>query len=445
MSRQPIQTPVDPLVKRRLAISGEMGRKELEQAQMQALRSTLHYAAEHSAYYRQQLAGCDPDRLQTRHDLETIPFLTPSTITKQGHRMLCVSQSRVARVVTMHTSGSTGVPKRFFFSMDDLASTADFFLHGMHTFVNEQDRVLVLLPYEQPASVGELLMGALAEGGIHAEGLWPPPLRGADLPTQIHKSRISCVVGLPQHLLAVSSLVAPGQLRSMLLCSDYASPALRSRIEENCGCRTYLHYGTTESGLGGGVECLMHAGCHLRESDLLVEIVDPRTGRQLADGQAGEVVLTTLGREAMVLVRYRTGDIAVLERRPCGCGGVTARLRSIRGRMDGCLLASGALLHSQDMDDYLFQIPGLLDYRVRLESGSVDQLHIDYMAVPGCMETVGDLMRMTAKVPAIRDNLAGGNLAIGILKQVDAFAAIHTLKRTLIDQRKAGELYAVCS
>ena len=445
MGKRPFRTSVDPLVQRRLAINGEMGRKDLEQAQLQALRSTLHYALKHSPYYREQLAGCDPEQLKTYGDLEEIPFLTPHAITKQGHRLLCVSQSRVARVVTLHTSGSTGVPKRFSFSTDDLASTADFFLHGMHTFVNEADRVLVLLPYQQPASVGELLIDALAGGGIHAEGMWPPLPGGSDLPQQIREGRITCVVGLPQHLLAVSALVSPGELRSMLLCSDYASPALRSRIEENCGCRTYLHYGTTESGLGGGVECLMHAGCHLRESDLLVEIVDPYTGRQLPDGVAGEVVLTTLGREAMALVRYRTGDIAVLDRSTCACGGVTARLRSIRGRMDGCLLPSGALLYSQDMDDSLFLVPGLLDYRVRLDRGSVDQLHIDYMAVPGFMEIVGDLMTMTAKVPAIRDNLASGKLVMGIFKQVDAFAAIHTLKRTLIDQRTAGELYAVCS
>ena len=189
----------------------------------------------------------------------------------------------------------------------------------------------------------------------------------------------------------------------------------------------------------------MHSGCHLRESDLLVEIVDPYTGRQLPDGVAGEVVLTTLGREAMALIRYRTGDIAVLDRSTCACGGVTARLRSIRGRMDGCLLPSGALLHSQDMDDYLFLVPGLLDYRVRLDRGSVDQLHIDYQAVPGFVNIVGDLMTRTAKVPAIRENLTSGKLAFGMFQQVDAFAAIHTLKRTLIDQRTAGELYAVCS
>ena len=412
---------------------------------MQALRSTLRYALEYSPYYQEQFADFDPERLQLFDDLEDVPFLTPSAVIKEGHRLLCVSQSRIARVVTLHTSGSTGVPKRFFFGAEDLASTTDFFLHGMHTFVNEDDRVLVLLPYEQPASVGELLIAALARGGIHAEGMWPPPLVGPDLPKQIREGRITCVVGLPQHLLAVSTLVALGQLKSMLLCSDYASPALRSQIEENCGCRTYLHYGTTESGLGGGVECLMHAGCHIRESDLLVEIVDPHTGRQLPDGQAGEVVLTTLGREAMALIRYRTGDIALLDRSTCACGGVTARLRSIRGRMDGCLLPSGALLHSQDMDDFLFQIPGLLDYRVRLDRSSVDQLHIDYLAAPGFMEIVGDLMTMTAKVPAICDNLATGNLVLGIFKQVDAFTAIHTLKRTLIDQRTAGELYAVCS
>lgn len=437
------RTPVDNLTARRLGLRENMTAGEMEQAQLRALRATLDHAVRHSPFYREYLAHLGPGIPESLSDLRKLPFLTREDIITQGNRLLSVSQSRVARIITMQTSGSTGLPKRFSFTAEDLASTSDFFLHGMYSLIDGDDRVLVLLPYLQPASVGELLIAALAGDGIYAEGLWPP--ESSLMAEKIRAGRFTCVVGLPQHLLAVSAVVPWGQLKSMLLCSDYASPALRWRIEENCGCETFLHYGATESGLGGAVECFAHDGCHLRGSDLLVEIVDPETGHQLADGESGEVVLTTLDREAMPLIRYRTGDIAILDRSRCICGGVTARLKAIRGRLEGCRLASGMVLYSQDIDDYLFQVPGLLDYRLRLDTMDVDRLHLDFQAVPKSRRLAKDLVRTIRQIPAIRDSLADGSLVLGDVQQVECFSAIHTIKRTILDQRTKGEAHAACS
>jgi phenylacetate-CoA ligase len=438
------ETSVDNLVARRFGIQNDFKRRSLELAQLQSFRNTLWYGIRNSPLYRERFANLDPECLQVHSDLQTIPFLTTADILEQGHRLLSVSQSRVARVITLQTSGSTGLPKRLSFTSLDLAATEDFFLHGMYSLVDQSDRILVLLPFLQQASVGELLLVALAKGGIHAEGMWPPQSDQV-MAERIRKNHITCVVGLPQHLLAVSTVVPRGVLRSMLLCSDYASPSIRHRIEENCGCETFLHYGSTESGLGGAVECTAHAGCHIRESDLLIEIVDPHTGRQCADGETGEVVLTTLEREAMPLIRYRTGDSATLDRSRCACGGITARLRSVQGRLNGCLLSSGILLYSQDIDDCLFQIPGLLDYRIRLDHSHGDRLHLDFLAVAGERRLTEDLLQRIRKIPAICDSLACGDLVLGVFQQVERFAAIHTLKRTIIDQLKEGEIHAVCS
>jgi phenylacetate-coenzyme A ligase PaaK-like adenylate-forming protein len=243
-------------------------------------------------------------------------------------------------------------------------------------------------------------------------------------------------------------MVGDGQLKSMLLCSDYAPAALRRRIEENCGCETFLHYGATESGLGGAVECGAHDGCHIRESELLIEIIDPKSGKVLPDGECGEVVLTTLGREAMPLIRYRTGDMASLDRSGCSCGGVTARLKNIRGRMERCLLSSGALLYSQDIDEYLFEVPGLLDYRVSLataETTGADRLELEFQALAGSGRIADELVLSLGQVPAIRAGLAATTLELGAVRQVAAFAAVHTQKRTIIDQRTQGEIHAPCS
>lgn len=433
------RTPVDDLVAARLGIDGALTRERLELAQMDALRHAVRHAQANSPLYRRRLAGLDPDSLHVLGDLARLPLLSADDIATEGHRLLAVSQSMVSRVVTMQTSGSTGLPKRFSFTAADLAATSAFFLRGMQSLVDTGDRVLVLLPFAAPDSVGDLLIRALKDGGIKACGLWPPePV--ADMAERIRRQQLTSVVGLPQHLLALAQAVGPGAIKSMLLCSDYAAPALRRRIEAACGCETFLHYGATESGLGGAVECSEHRGCHLREAELLVEIVDPCTGGTLADGRVGEVVLTTLGREAMPLIRYRTGDMASLDRSPCPCGGVTARLDNIRGRLAGCRLPGG-LLFSQDVDDLLFQIPDLLDYRVTLEGEEISRLSVDFV-IQGQSPSKAEICRTLLRVSAIGDSFISGKLTIGEVRQVTGFAANHTVKRTILDLRNKGEVHA---
>lgn len=429
-----LRTTVDSLTAKRLCLDEAFERHELERAQMRQLRMAVAGARTKSGFYAERFSGVDIDDVQTRGDLSRLPFIQPEDIIESGHRMQCVSQSEVVRIITMQTSGSTGHPKRFSFTRRDLEAISDFFLQGMKNLVNGDDRVLVLLPYEQEASVGEILITALGGGSIYAEGMWPPK-RSEEIAAYIEKNNISSLVGLPQQLLAVSESMVHGQVRTMLLCSDYAPDGLRKRIESLTGCTTFLHYGATESGLGGGVECDHHCGLHLREADLLIEIVDPDTGEQLEDGQPGEVVLSTLGREAMPLIRYRTGDMASLDRSRCICGGITARLCKIYGRLKGCALGDGAVLYNQLLDDKLFHLPGLLDYRVTLRGGGVDRLDVDYITTT---ESRGLADRLTDKlmtIPELERNLQSGRLVLGMINQVDAFQAIHTLKRTILDLR----------
>ena len=433
------RTTVDGLVATRLQLFSPFTRKELEQVQMERLRQTVAHVLCNSPLYTKRLSGLKIESLRGRIDLEEIPFLTSEDIVESGYLLHCVSQSEVVRIITMHTSGSTGRPKRFSFTAADLDATLDFFYHGMRTLVDRSDRVLVLLPFEAEASVGDLLIRALMENGIYAAGLWPPPA-STHLAERICHNQISSVVGLPQQLLALSEDIEYGQLKTMLLCSDYAPQALRWRIEQNAGCITYLHYGATESGLGGAVECAAHRGLHIRESELLIEIVDPVTGKQLPDGVAGEVVLTTLGRQAMPLIRYRTGDIACLDCRPCQCGGVTARLSAIYGRLQGCTLADGSTLSSQTIDDILFTVPGLLDYRLTLVNKGTDRIGVEYIAASGAIDVGTQMKRLLQEIPEILRAMGTGSLLMDAFQQVDSFAPTHTVKRTILDLRLKGEV-----
>ena len=435
--KQMMQTPVDALTASGLALFVPLERKELERAQMKELRRTLSYARKNSSFYKNSFSHLDMNSLVEITDLVKLPLISSADVVERGHQLLCVSQSEVARVITMDTSGSTGKPKRFFFTGDDLAATSRFFLHGMTSLVDKTDRVLVLLPFEAEASVGELLIAALLRGEIAAEGHWPP-VDALQISQLIIEKKITSLVGLPQQLLALSGAVPYGQIKSMLLCSDYAPVVLRKRIEQNCGCETFLHYGATESGLGGAVECSVHDGVHIREADLLIEIIDPDTKKQLPDGAVGEIVLTTLGRQAMPLIRYRTGDSGSLTRGRCKCGGVTARLGTLYGRLQGCTLSDGVILTSQAMDDLLFQVAGLLDYRLTLEHNGLDRLAIEYLADSrdSRIETVErDMYRLLRNMPEISKLLESGDLLLENIQQVGRFAPTHTQKRTILDLR----------
>ena len=147
---------------------------------------------------------------------------------------------------------------------------------------------------------------------------------------------LECLVGIPVQVLSLvrhpkSARIPRGFIRSVLLSTDYVPESIVADIQRTWGCRVYQHYGMTEMGYGGGVECDAHDGYHLREADLFVEIVDPATGRALPDGVSGEVVVTTLTRRAMPLIRYRTGDMARFLPEYCPCGSTLRRLEQGAG------------------------------------------------------------------------------------------------------------------
>jgi phenylacetate-coenzyme A ligase PaaK-like adenylate-forming protein len=432
-------TPVDALTARRLELALPLNRQALEKRQMSRLRETVNWARSRSPFYRAHLSSVDLTGLRSLQNLDNLPFLDPADLRRAPLDLLSVSSTEVSRIVTLETSGSTGQPKRIFFTNADLAATSDFFYHGMLSLISENDGVLVLLPHELPDGVGDLLLRALAGHGVRCAGLWPLP-SPEELAVVVMENAMTSIVGLPLHLLELAeALPINSGVGSMLLCSDYAPPALRQRIETACGCKTFLHYGMTETGLGGGVECDVHQGCHLRESELLVEIVDPAGTTRLPDGRLGEIVVTTLQRRGMPLIRYRTGDLARIDRGRCECGGVTARLCDIRGRLAGCELADGGVLQNQDLDDSLFAICGIVDFRASLHSGTPERMTIEYRKGAGYSVDENEIRAGLLDVSALRKATESGSLAIAGIIPVDSFAIHHTIKRTIKDLRTEEE------
>jgi phenylacetate-coenzyme A ligase PaaK-like adenylate-forming protein len=212
----------------------------------------------------------------------------------------------------------------------------------------------------------------------------------ADALERLEREQASVVVGIPVQLLALARRsVAQGRrphVRSVLLSTDHVPRAVVAAIEQAWDCRVYNHYGATEMGLGGGVDCAAHAGLHLREADLLFEIVDPATGAPLAAGEEGEIVFTTLTREAMPLLRYRTGDLGRFAAGPCPCGSSLRLLAPVRERLDAvAALAGGERLSLADLDEALFARDDALDFRARLSVDETEEtLTVELLCEGGC-------------------------------------------------------------
>ncbi|MCI7146387.1 MAG: AMP-binding protein [Clostridiales bacterium] len=312
------------------------------------LRETLKYATENSVFYG-ELEGVE-DILAKPDDefmeaFRQLPFTTPEDLRERDKDLLCVSPSEISRIVTMNTSGTTGKPKRIYFTEEDQQLTVDYFNHGMRLIVDSSDKVLILMPAAVPGSIGLLLGQGLRDLGAEAVeyGIPDLPKDTKKLLKLIKDEGITSVVALPRHMIALArEAEAAGediQLRSVLLSAEYVPSKTAMLLEEIFGCMVFEHYGMTEMGLGCAVSCGYGKGYHIREADLYVELINPLTGETVRPGSGpegysnfGEIVFTTLTRKGMPFIRYRTGDFSRWIEESCPCGSVLKRLDKVAPR-----------------------------------------------------------------------------------------------------------------
>ncbi len=367
------KTPLEEWIKEKInPLANGLTREEIEAYQMNAFIKTIEYVKLKSRFYKALLNEHHVSDIRSLEDIKKLPFTTPMDIISQGNRMICVKQSEIHRIVTLNTSGTTGISKRLFFTKEDQELTKDFFNFGMSTFTKAKDKVLVLLPGKSPGSIGDLLKIGLNRMGVDVivYGVVDDPKKVLDL---IIKEKITGIVGIPQQIYRLTQLKRSkeikliGLLKNVLLSTDYVSPMIIEKIKNNWGCKVYEHYGMTEMGLGGGVFCEALKGYHLREADLYFEIIDPKTKEVLPDGEFGEVVFTTLTRRGMPLIRYRTGDISRFIVESCSCGTILKTLDRINPRWESSIKTKrGVVLTMPFFEDLLFSIPGIVDFEIEI-------------------------------------------------------------------------------
>jgi phenylacetate-coenzyme A ligase PaaK-like adenylate-forming protein len=330
------RSPLDAWIARTTGIHGP-DPVVLRRWQIERLSSLAQWARQRSPFYAERLRGLADKPFANPARIPALPFTTAEHLRAHSEHMLCVSRGEVDRVVTLATSGTTGKPKRLFFTEEDLAATLDFFRVGMASFTGPGDAVLILLPGRREDGAALLLARALSNIGVRPV-LSPQPCSPDEALRLAHEQKVTCLAAIPSQLAALLDLASdrrhwpPGLDRALL--SGEPVPGELRQAALAAGIEIFAHYGLTETCFGGGVECRAHHGYHLREADLFVEIADPLTGQAVPDGGEGEVVVSTLSRRGMPLLRYRTGDVARMLPGPCPCGSPLRRLGPVTGRIE---------------------------------------------------------------------------------------------------------------
>ena len=415
------RNPLDSLIARRIGVANKtLTRAAIEDYQLRAIQQTAAFARNKSPFYSKALSALPADWPRSLNQLARAPLTSPAEIAEHGHEFVCVPQSEISRVVTIDSSGTSGMPKRIFFTAEDQELALEFFAHGVACMASKGDRMLIALPGEREGSVGFQIAR-----GVERAGVVPIPLGLSVEPAatldRMDSEEATLLIGLPVQVLALALQHSEAaqrvfrRLHTIVLCSDHVADSLAHTIRHTTGCEIFEHYGSTEMGLGGGVDCRAHAGYHLREADLHFEIVSPQTGEPLAEGLLGEVVFTTLGRSGMPLIRYRTGDLARIIPGPCVCGSPLRRLDRVRNRV-GALVIVGreGCVTISELDEALFSIPGLHNFDATLVPGSPKELRLGVYAPESNGSIAEEVERALYQLPAIGSNCAGGELRLTI-------------------------------
>ena len=336
----------------------ELSREGLEGLQLRRLNETLVRLKEREGFYRDY-----PSKLDSLSDLHKLSFTTAADLSAHPGQFLLTSQSEVSRVISGATSGTTGPAKRVFYTAKDTEHTVGFFAAGILEMLSEGEKCCIAFPFSGPFGLGDLIARAV-------ERLGAVPIKAGlgqswrELIAIVKETRPETYIGFPVTLLSLVRIYGENfPIKRALVSGDACPKGVMEELEKALGSKLYPHYGSRECGLGGAVTCPAFEGMHLRENHIIPEIID-ENGNVLPDGEYGELVITTIGSEAMPLIRYRTGDYTRILPQ-CPCGGVTRRIDTV-SRREGSISI-------EELDSKLFRLPMLADYRASFGGG----LHIE--------------------------------------------------------------------
>ncbi len=347
-----------------------MPRAEIEKLQLERLQRLVDYCYNNVPFYNKRLTEVgitSGDKLKTLSDVQYIPYTTKEDI--RDNYPFGLLATPMKDIVRIHaSSGTTGKPTVGAYTKNDIENWSDFMARiVIAAGVTDEDIIQIAFGYG-------LFTGALGlHYGLEKIGATVIPASSGNSEKQLMMMRDYGVTGLvatPSYALYLGEMVnesiAGGEvpadayksLKYGVLGSEGCTPEMRSRIEETLGIEVSDNYGMTElTGPGVSGECRERAGLHFCEDAFLPEIINTDTGEIKARGEVGELVVTTLIREGMPVLRYRTKDITRINYEPCKCGRTHARMEKVMGRTDDMIIIKGVNVFPSQIESTLVTLP----------------------------------------------------------------------------------------
>jgi phenylacetate-CoA ligase len=363
-----------------------LSRDELEKVQLRRLRATVKNACENVALHRDRMraAGIEPRDVRSLEDLQALPF-TVKTDLRDAYPFGMFARPRESLSRLHASSGTTGKPTVVGYTTQDIATWAALMARSLACAGARPGDVI-----HNAYGYGLFTGGLGAHYGAERLGATVVPMSGGSTERQVllirdFGARVLCAT--PSYALNIAEVaeregtdLRSSSLEVGVFGAEPWSEAMRREIEARLGLKAMDIYGLSEiMGPGVAVECEAQDGLHGWEDHFLFETIDPDTGKPVADGQPGELVITTLTKQALPMLRYRTRDITRLTRARCACGRTHARLQRITGRNDDMLIIRGVNVYPSQIEAVLVGLPGIEPhYQLVLERrGSLDELTVE--------------------------------------------------------------------
>jgi len=409
------------------AVAEKWNRETIDHTQGIRLRNSLEQAMR-APYYREKLGKADfhPKDIETRDDIVKIPFTTKDDMrAAYPDGLIAVAREELVRLHA--SSGTTGSPVVVCHTQDDLDTWADLMARCMHMVGMRKSDI-----FQNIAGYGLFTGGLGIHYGAERLGCLTIPAGTGNTRRQLKLIRDLNVTALhiiPSYALYLGNAlmdegIDPRSLppRIALIGAEPHTEEMRQRIEYLLGLKAYNSYGLSEmNGPGVAFECLAQNGLHVWEDAYIAEIIDPETDKAVPDGEFGELVMTTLTRRGMPVLRYRTRDLTRFLPGECACGRVHRRIDRISGRVDDMFIIKGCNIYPLQVEQALMTFPEVGEnYLIVLDhDDSMDRMRVqveirseyfveDMRALKGLQTRIADRLRdeilLTPKVELVQQN-----------------------------------------
>jgi len=418
---------------------------QLRTLQLLRLKATVQRAYDHVALFRQRMdeRGVKPAQVKSLEDIESLPFTVKSDLRDTYPFGLFASPMK--DIVRLHaSSGTTGKPIVVAYTQEDINVWSNVIMRSFAACGLTNEDII-----QNAYGYGLFTGGLGAHYGAEALGATVIPISGGNTSRQLmvmndfHVTAICCTPSYFLHLLDEAKElrinIREMALRAGIFGAEPWTESMRQRIEAESSIKAYDIYGLSEIiGPGVAMECQCQSGPHIFEDYFYPEIIHPKTGKPCADGEEGELVLTTLGKQAMPMIRYRTRDITTLTNEPCECGRTMRRIKRIGRRCDDMFIIRGINVFPSQIETALLQVEEALPhYQIVLtrEKG-LDQMEVQVEVTPEVFsDTVGALEQLQCRLGKSIETLVGLRAEVRLVQPRTIQRSEGKAKR-VIDQRK---------